>query len=110
MTMSVSEPQLFIQSLVPGARKVQLLTGLFASVTIAQASLETGYGRSRPVDVVSGEDSYNLFGRKARPGEPSVRSLTWEVLDRLPNDYVRSEKQADGRYKVWVYAYFRKYN
>lgn len=71
----------FIQSLIEGAQQVQRMTGMFTSVTIAQACLETGYGAHRPIDKYTGEDSFNIFGVKATSGQPYVISTTWEVYD-----------------------------
>lgn len=71
----------FINLVIPGAQEVQRQTGMFASVTIAQAAWETGWGMSTPKDINTGAESYNLFGRKASGGEPYVLSSTWEVYD-----------------------------
>jgi flagellum-specific peptidoglycan hydrolase FlgJ len=77
----MSKKQAFIDLVLEGAREVQKQTGMFASVTIAQAIHETGWGRSTPKDKDTGAESYNLFGRKAKKGEPFVTSKTWEVYD-----------------------------
>ena len=87
--------QKFINLVLDGAREVQRKTGMFASVTIAQAIHETGWGRSTPKDKDSGAESYNLFGRKAKRGEPFVTSRTWEVYD--------------GK-RVEIFAKFKKFN
>ncbi|MBO9607213.1 MAG: glucosaminidase domain-containing protein [Paenibacillaceae bacterium] len=102
--------QEFIDLMVPGAQEVQLQSGMFASVTIAQAIWETGTGASIPVDRDTGECSYNLFGRKAAAVEPYVTAKTWEVYDFVPGDAISSEKRPDGKYKVWIWARFRKFN
>ncbi|MBA7478283.1 Peptidoglycan hydrolase FlgJ [subsurface metagenome] len=46
------------------AYKSKLITGLPASAVAAQAVLESGYGKSEPVDLLTGKRSYNLFGVK----------------------------------------------
>jgi flagellum-specific peptidoglycan hydrolase FlgJ len=75
----VSKAQDFINLVLPGAQEVQRQTGMFTSVTIAQAAWETGWGVSTPKDHITGEESYNLFGRKASGDEPYVTAPTWEV-------------------------------
>jgi hypothetical protein len=85
----------FIALVTPGAQEVQRQVGMFASVTIAQAAWETGWGVSTPKDINTGEESYNLFGRKAAAGEPYVESRTWEVY---------------GGQKVYITAKFKKFD
>jgi flagellum-specific peptidoglycan hydrolase FlgJ len=86
--------QAFIDLVVPGAQEVQRRTGMFASVTIAQAIWETGGGVHTPKDINTGEESYNLFGRKAAKGEPYVMASTWEV---------------ENGQKVYIKAPFKKF-
>lgn len=62
-----------------GALKFQSETGIFASVTIAQACLETGWGKFIPVDMYSGEPSHNLFGVKWNGKGDFVTCKTREV-------------------------------
>lgn len=100
----------FISLMVRGAQEVQITSGMFASVTIAQAILETGWGKSHPVDKDTGAESYNLFGIKAKANDPKVYSLTTEIYSKLPKTYVKYENRADGKFKVWIYDYFRKFN
>lgn len=87
--------QAFIDLVVNGAQEVQKKTGMFASVTIAQAIQETGWGRSTPKDKDTGAESYNLFGRKASGNDPFVTSKTWEVY---------------GGKRVEIFARFKKFN
>ena len=82
-----------ILSLAPGAQSSQRTYGVPSSVTIAQAILESDWGRSRLAT-----EAKNLFGIKAfgRPGTAGIyTALTWEVYD--------------GR-NVTVAAAFRAYN
>jgi LysM repeat protein len=67
----------FILSIAPGARQSQRETGVPASVTLAQAILESDWGRSK----LSAEAN-NLFGIKAlrEPGTAGIYNIrTWEV-------------------------------
>jgi flagellum-specific peptidoglycan hydrolase FlgJ len=82
-----------ILSLAPGAQKSQQKSGVPASVTIAQAILESDWGRSRLAT-----EAKNLFGIKAfgRPGTAGIYTApTWEV---------------SGGQNVTVAAAFRAYN
>ncbi len=64
----------FFAMAVGPAQASQVETGVPASVTLAQAILESGWG-----DHHMGE-AYNFFGIKAQPGEPSVTMGTREVV------------------------------
>lgn len=75
------EPLEFIELIAPGAREFHARSHVFASVTIAQAILETGWGRFVPVDKYTGQNSYNLFGIKGTGPAGSVLSDTWEVFN-----------------------------
>jgi len=67
----------FIMDVAPGARESQRKTGVPASVTLAQAILESDWGRSKLT-----REANNLFGIKAQrePGNAGVYEInTWEV-------------------------------
>lgn len=68
----------FIDFVAPMALRTQKITGMSASLQIAQAILETGWGQSVPVDKYSGLFSNNLFGVKGSASAGSVTSNTWE--------------------------------
>jgi flagellum-specific peptidoglycan hydrolase FlgJ len=68
------EKQLFIDSVGPLATSSQQRTGVPASVTIAQACLESDWGRSG----LSRPPFYNFFGIKARVGEKYCEFKTTE--------------------------------
>lgn len=73
-----SPQEAFIASIGPGAQESQLGTGIPASVTVAQAILETYWGTSRLA-----KEANNFFGIKARekPGSAGVVWMdTWEVI------------------------------
>jgi len=56
-------------------------TGMVASLQVAQAILETGWGQKLPVDKYTGLFSNNLFGIKGSATNGSVTSNTWEVYN-----------------------------
>jgi LysM repeat protein len=67
----------FIMAVAPGARASQRKSGVPASVTLAQAILESDWGRSKLT-----REANNLFGIKAQrgPGSAGVYEInTWEV-------------------------------
>ncbi len=80
----------FIDSIAADAIRSQRTTGVPASVTIAQAILESGWGRSELT-----RQANNYFGIKGTGPAGSVTMRTREVLN--------------GR-EVYVNAQFRKYN
>jgi len=75
------KPEDFIAAIAPAAREYNLKGGVFASLVIAQAALETGWGRYVPLDGITGKNSYNLFGIKGEGPAGSVTCRTWEVED-----------------------------
>jgi flagellum-specific peptidoglycan hydrolase FlgJ len=68
------EPEEFIAWLGPTAQRICTKYGLFPSVCIAQAALETGWGK-----YVIGE--YNLFGRKWDGWGGYIEKPTKEYID-----------------------------
>ncbi len=65
---------MFPEAFVKAAQDAQRATGCYASVTLAQGALESGYWKSMP------PESLNPFGIKASPGQPYVECETEEVL------------------------------
>lgn len=90
------KPQDFISLIVPGAQTLQRHTGLFSSLTISQAILETGWGKYIPADRDTGHSSNNLFGIKGQGPAGSVVCWTEEELP-------------DGS-RIRILAKFRAYN
>lgn len=82
-------PAEFVRLLGPVARESMKRTGVPASVTLAQAALETGWGKSTI------GDAKNLFGIKGRGPAGSITVPTREYIN--------------GRY-VTINDSFRKYN
>lgn len=72
------KPDEFIPMIAPSAQLYQQKHGIFASITIAQAALETGWGRFLPVDKYDGRESFNLFGVKGEGPAGSVLCDTQE--------------------------------
>ena len=60
-------PRDFINRVWPHAASASRATGIPPHFMVAQAALETGWGRSEP-RLADGRPSYNLFGIKAGPG------------------------------------------
>ncbi len=83
----------FIEEFSPLAVEAMKKTGMAASIQMAQAILETGWGQYVPVDKYTGRISRNLFGIKGKGSAGSIISNTWEeyngVLYRI-DDYFRA--------------------
>jgi hypothetical protein len=77
----------FIEMVRPGAIKAYREDKILPSLTIAQAILESAWGKSAP--------GYNLFGVKWTPGYDYIIKPTWEYINK---EWVKVE------------AKFRKYN
>lgn len=60
----ITSPGDFIQTLLPHAQRASEATGIPAAFMMAQAALETGWGK-RDIRGADGQPSYNLFGIKA---------------------------------------------
>lgn len=90
------KPKDFISMIKEDAIKLQQETGIPAAVKIAQAALETGWGRWMPVDIHTGAKSYNLFGIKHH-GTDEYGYVECETYE-----YIKGER-------VKVVAKFRKY-
>lgn len=76
-----SEQWLFAQKIIAEAYKSKAITGLPASILSAQCILETGWGKQIPIDINTGDFSYNLFGIKAK-ALPYVLSYSPEFESR----------------------------
>lgn len=98
----------FIKTYYPHALESEKTTGINAKAVMAQAVLETGWGKHIVGNM--------LFGIKATPNTPpNKRQLvtTTEYL-RSPNvkfpEVISITKQANGLYKYKVKDWFRKYD
>ena len=72
----------FIAAIAPGAQTGQRVYGVLASVTIAQAILESGWGESRLTKA-----SNNLFGIKASSGWKG-RTIEYPTKEYINGKYV----------------------
>lgn len=77
-----SDARDFINRIWPDAVEVSRTTGIPATFLIAQAALETGWGKAEPRSA-DGRRSFNLFGIKAGKGwsGATVDAATTEVVD-----------------------------
>lgn len=78
-------PEQFVRELLPVAEKVAAQTGINPRLMIAQAALETGWGRHM-IEGDGGSPSFNLFGIKAdrRWQGESVDIATTEFREGVP--------------------------
>jgi flagellar protein FlgJ len=81
----------FAAKLSPFAGEASRATGIPAEFLIAQAALETGWGRSEPRRA-DGQVSYNVFGIKAGRGwtGPTVEAITTEYIEGIAQQRVDS--------------------
>ncbi|MBZ9610202.1 flagellar assembly peptidoglycan hydrolase FlgJ [Rheinheimera maricola] len=63
----INSPADFVKSLLPAARQTAKALGLDPLALVAQAALETGWGK-RMIKTAQGSNSFNLFGIKANNG------------------------------------------
>lgn len=80
----------FVARVWPYAREVSQATGIPAHFMVAQAALETGWGKSEP-RLADGRPSYNLFGLKAG------RGWTGAVAESQTTEFVNgvAQRQAE---------------
>jgi len=77
-------PEAFIRDLLPKANKASEELGVAAEAIVAQAALETGWGKHQ-MQLPEGRSSFNLFGIKAGPDWDgrTVRVQTLEYRDGI---------------------------
>jgi peptidoglycan hydrolase FlgJ len=73
------------------ATSASQITGIPAHFLLAQAGLESGWGKHQPMNS-NGSPSYNLFGIKAGPNwnGPVVKASTTEVVNGTPQKVVQT--------------------
>lgn len=93
---AANQPRKFVQEVLPHARKVARETGIPAHFMIAQAALETGWGKHQ-IRRADNQPSFNLFGIKA--------SGSWRgrVVETMTTEYVEGTPQK-------ISEKFRAYN
>ena len=82
-------PREFVNRVWPYAYEASISTGIPAQFMVAQAALETGWGKSEP-RTASGRPSFNLFGIKAGKSWSGavVEASTTEIIDGQPQRQV----------------------
>jgi flagellum-specific peptidoglycan hydrolase FlgJ len=100
-------PKEFIKKLYPYAIEVENDTGIPAVAIMAQAALESGWGKS--------SIGNNVFGIKYRRGDPGFQKVLTTEYDKDRNAYNGQEVKSvifDGKKGVYVfkvYQYFADY-
>ncbi len=74
----------FVRNVMPAATEASASTDIPASFLVAQAALESGWGKSEP-RFADGRSSYNVFGIKAGAGwtGPVVQASTTEYVNGI---------------------------
>lgn len=82
---TVDQPREFVLNVLPHARKVARETGIPEHFMIAQAALETGWGKHQ-IRQANNQPSFNLFGIKASESWNGkvVEAVTTEYIDGKP--------------------------
>jgi len=83
-SLDCSSPEAFVRSIWPHAQRTAAELGVSPKALVAQAALETGWGRR----LVGGDESHNLFGIKATGGWDGKRvdSATHEFVNGVRQD------------------------
>lgn len=99
--LDCSSPEAFVRSIWPHAQRTADELGVSARALVAQAALETGWGRR----LVGGDGSHNLFGIKATGWDgATVNSATHEFVDGT-----RHNQRADFRAYGSIHESFDDY-
>ena len=95
----------FVDRLLPAAASAERSTGIPAHFVVAQAALETGWGKSEPRRA-DGSPSFNIFGIKAGASwhGPAVDATTTEVVAGVAQTQVERFR-AYGSYEEAVQDY-----
>lgn len=104
------KPQLFVRKYLPYARATELKTGISAIAILAQAAVESGWGKVAPGNMFFGvKDTDGLNGNEQllTTTEYSRRNdLTFPEIISITPVVLRGRKY----FKYRVKDYFRKYN
>lgn len=99
--MSTKDNKKFISDLAPLVVEDMKKSGILASVTLAQAILESGYGRSELA-----KNANNLFGMKCNLSNNTWPNSTWDGKSKYTKK--TQEERKDGTRET-ITADFRKY-
>ena len=91
----------FIQALGPIAQADAEKSGVLASVTMAQAILESGWGKSQLA-----QKANNLFGMKTSLSGNTWKGSSWDKKSKYRK---RTAEYGKGNRKYYITASFRKY-
>jgi len=100
-------PNDFVNKYYPFAKQTQDKTGIDARFILAQAALETGWGKSAPGNM--------FFGVKANTATPMNRKQLLKTREVLKTNAIKFpeiisiKQRPDGRYDYVVKDWFRKY-
>lgn len=72
-------PSEFIQQYAPYAQRVSRLTGIDPRIVLAQAALETGYGKSAP--------NFNIFGIKGKGSTQQTKEFVDGQMVSMPQEF-----------------------
>ena len=111
-TDSFDSPEGFVEALWPHVKRAAAKLGVEARAILAQAALETGWGRHVP-ESASGQSSFNVFGIKAdsRWNGDAVSKATLEFREGIPQqERARFRAYASVEESVADYARFIKDN
>jgi flagellar protein FlgJ len=88
---SSSAPASFKEKMADFADSASKATGIPAHFLLAQAGLESGWGKHQPLNA-NGSPSFNLFGIKAGPNwnGPVVKATTTEVVNGVAQKVVQT--------------------
>ena len=95
----------FVEKIGPLASEDMAASGILASITVAQACLESGYGRAETSGSNLSVNANNLFGMKC-----SLSGNTWDSVWDGVSKYTKktNEQKLDGTVYI-ITADFRKY-
>ncbi|SFU55287.1 flagellar protein FlgJ [Nitrosomonas eutropha] len=103
----IDQPREFVLDVLPHARKIARETGIPEHFMIAQAALETGWGRHQ-IRRADNQPSFNLFGIKASGNWRGqvVETMTTEYVDGTPQK-IREKFRAYSSYEEAFRDYAR---
>lgn len=101
-------PESFLKEYLPFAKQTEAKTGIAALAILAQAALESGWGKRAP--------GFMLFGVKASKDTPINKKQLLTTTEYLSSPNVKFpevlsiEPQPGGKYRYRVKDWFRKYD